>query len=109
VAITYVGGVSSSRNGNANATTTQSLTGLTGGSNSAPSQGDLVVVVCVVGSQGRNPAQAISGYTTLGTQLNTTATTYDTSLQVSYKVMTATPDTSRSLHRGTWQTVRHGQ
>lgn len=97
MAIEYVGGVSGSRNGNSNATTTQSLTGLTGGIASAPAAGDLVIVVCVVGSQGRNPSQAISGYSTLGTQLNRADDTYDTSLQVSYKVQTATPDTSITI------------
>lgn len=97
MAIEYVGGVSSSRNGNSNATTTQSLTTLTGGLASQPAAGDLVLVVCVVGSQGRNASQAISGYTTIGTQLNPTAATYDTSLQVSYKIMTSTPDTSITI------------
>ncbi len=97
MAIEYVGGVSSSRNGNTNATTTQSLTGLTGGIASAPAENDLVIVCCVVGSQTRNTAQAISGYSTLGTQLNPNTVTYDTSLQVSYKKMTATPDTSITI------------
>ena len=95
--ITYVGGVSSSRNGNSNATTTQSLTGLSGGVASQPAEGDVVVVVCVGGSQGRNPDQSISGYTTIGTQLNPNTQTYDTSLQVSYKRMTSTPDTSITI------------
>ncbi len=97
MAITYVGGTSGGRTGNTNATTTQSLTGLTGGAASAPAEGDLVIVCCAVGSQGRNPAQAISGYTTLGTQLNATAVTYDTSMQVSWKFMTSTPDTSITI------------
>jgi hypothetical protein len=97
VAITYVGGVATGRNGNSNSTTTQSLTSLTGGSNSQPSEGDLVIVCCAVGSQGRDSAQAISGYSTLGTQLNQSAVTYDSSMQVSYKVMTSTPDTSITI------------
>lgn len=95
--IQFVGRTSAGRNGNANATTTQSLTGLTGGIASQPAEGDYVFVVCVSGSQGRNPSAAISGYSTIGTQLNVTSTTYDTSLQVSYKKMTSTPDTSITI------------
>ncbi len=91
MAISYVGG---QVGGRAGATSTPAITfALTGGSDSTPQAGDLVVITCVVGSQARNPAQAISGYTALG-QLNPTATTYDTSLDVSWKVMGGTPDTT---------------
>lgn len=94
--ISYVGGVASSRAGSTS-TTTQSLTSLTGGSDSSPSEGDLVVVTVAVGSQGRNPSCAISSWSTIGTQLNVTPTTYDTSLQVSYKFMTSSPDTQITI------------
>ena len=83
MAISYVGGVVAQRAG-ATSTTTQSINGtLTGGSNTAPSVGDLIVATLVVGSAGRNPAQAIttpSGFTTLGTQLLGNGSTYDLSL-----------------------------
>lgn len=94
--ITYVGGVAGSRAGSTS-TTSQSLTSLTGGSDSAPQEGDLVVVTVGVGSQGRNPSCAISGWSTVGTQLSITVDTYDTSLQVSYKFMTSSPDTSVTI------------
>jgi len=97
VAIEFVGGLSSSRNGNSNATTSQSLTSLSGGIASAPAEGDLVIVACAVGSQDRNSDQAISGYSTLGTQLNRSDDTYDASMQVSYKVMGSSPDTSITI------------
>lgn len=94
--ISYVGGVAGSRAGSTS-TTSQSLTSLTGGSDSAPQEGDLVVVTVGVGSQGRNPDCAISGWSTVGTQLSITVDTYDTSLQVSYKFMTSSPDTSVTI------------
>lgn len=94
MAISYVGGQVAGRAG---ATSTPTITfALTGGSNTTPQPGDLVVITAVVGSQGRKPAQAISGYTALG-QLNANGTTYDTSLNVSWKVMGLTPDLSFTL------------
>lgn len=92
--ISYVGG---QVNGRAGVASTATITfSLTGGSNTTPQAGDLVIITAVVGSQARNPAQAISGYTALG-QLNPNATTYDTSLNVSWKFMGATPDTTFTL------------
>lgn len=100
--ISYVGGVSSGRAGSTS-TTTQSLTGLTGGSNSSPSTGDLVVVWCSVGTaSGYAPSGlAISGnnpgaYTTETMQSQTGVTNY-TYAQVSYKIMGATPDTQITI------------
>lgn len=90
----YVGGQVGGRAGVAS--TTSIAFALTGGANASPQPGDLVVITSVVGSQGRNPAQAISGYTALG-QLNPTAVTYDTSLNVSWKVMGALADLSFTL------------
>lgn len=90
--ITYVGGVVSGRTGNSNATIDVSLSsGLTGGSNAGVSAGDLVVVTVCTGSAARSPVVAISGYTNLTAQ-RTTATTYDTNVQTSYKFMGSTPD-----------------
>lgn len=92
--ITYVGGQVSGRAG---ATTTPSTNfALTGGLAAVPAAGDLVIITAVVGSQARNPAQAISGYTALG-QLNPNTQTYDTSLNVSWKRMGSTPDTAFTL------------
>lgn len=92
MAIQYVGGNAIGRAGSVS-TVVQSLSGLSGGIASSPSPGDLVVVTIVVGTQGRNPSQALSGqgYVDL-TQLNSAADTYDTTLGVSYKIMGSTPD-----------------
>jgi hypothetical protein len=92
--ITYVGGQVGGRAGN---TGTSNVTfALTGGSNSTPQAGDLVIIGCTVASQGRTPACAISGYTAQ-TQINANGTTYDTSLNLSYKFMSGTPDTTFTL------------
>ena len=92
--ITYVGG---QVGGRAGSTSTSNVTfALTGGSNSTPQAGDLVVITMVVGSQARNPAQAVTApatFTSLG-QLNPNTQTYDTSMNVSYKFMGGTPDTT---------------
>jgi len=94
MAISYVGGQVGGRAG-ANSTTTVTYA-LTGGSNSTPQAGDFVVVTMVVGSAGRNPAQAVTApgtWSNLG-QLNPNTQTYDTSMDVSYKRMGTTPDTN---------------
>jgi large repetitive protein len=90
VSIAYVGGQVAGRAGIAS---TASITfALTGGLESTPAVGDLVIITAVVGSQARNPAQAISGYTAIG-QLNPTAQTYDTSMDVSWKFLTTAETT----------------
>ena len=92
--ISYVGGQVAGRAGN---TSTASITfSLTGGTDATPQAGDLVIIAVVVGSQARNPACAISGYTALGL-LNSAAATEDTSMDVSYKFMGGTPDTTFTL------------
>lgn len=96
MAIEYVGGVAAGRAGSTS-TTTQSLTSLTGGLAAQPAENDVVVVTVVVGAQARNPDCAISGWSTVGTQLNVTPTTYDTCLQTSYKAMTSSPDTEITI------------
>jgi len=94
MAITYVGG---QVGGRAGSTSTTNITfALSGGSDTTPQAGDLVVIGCAVGSQGRTPACAISGYTA-GTQQDANGTTYDTSLNKSYKFMGLTPDTTFTL------------
>lgn len=97
MAISYVGGQVASRLGSTSSTAV--TFSLTGGSNSTPQAGDLVIVCSAVGSQARNAAQAITtptGYTPLG-QLNPTAATYDTSMNVSWKFMGSTPDTTVTI------------
>lgn len=92
--ITYVGG---QVGGRAGSTSTSNVTfALTGGIDSTPQPGDLVVIGCTVASQARTPACAISGYTS-ETQINANGTTYDTSLNMSWKVMGLTPDTTFTL------------
>lgn len=95
MAISYVGGVVAGRTGNSNATIDVSLSsGLTGGSNTGVSAGDLVVVTVCTASQGRSSTVAVSSPATYQnlTAQRTTATTYDTNVQVSYKFMPSTPD-----------------
>jgi hypothetical protein len=92
--ITYVGGQSGVRAGS---TSTANVSfSLTGGSDATPQAGDLVVITVCVGSQARNPACAVSGYTAYG-QLNASAVTQDISQNVSYKFMGGTPDTQFTL------------
>lgn len=94
MAIAYVGGQVAGR---ANPSSSTSVNfALTGGLAATPANGDLVVITCVTGSSGGTPAMAVSGYTALG-QLDQSAATNDTSLNVSYKRMGASPDTSFTL------------
>jgi hypothetical protein len=96
MAISYVGGQTAGRAGN---TGTSVVTfSFSGGSNTTPSAGDLVVVTIVVGSAGRNPMIDLSaqGYTNL-TQLNPNTASIDTSLCVCYKIMGGTPDTTVTM------------
>lgn len=99
MAISYVGGKGAGNAGSVNGSAIDITTGLTGGSGGAPIEGDLVIVSVCTGTAGRTPATDIttpSGYTPLTAQ-DTTATTYDTNFQVSYKIMGATPDTSVTI------------
>ena len=97
MAISYVGGQVAGRT---NASSALSVNfALTGGSDSVPAAGDLVVVTCVTGSAAGNPAMAVAtpaGYTALG-QLNQSAVTADTSMNTSYKRMGGTPDTAVTI------------
>lgn len=71
-----------------------SLTDLTGGIDTAPQSGDMVVIAYCVGSGSGTPALSFvtSGYTTLASLFSDD--TADTSLVAGYKFMTGTPDTS---------------
>jgi len=97
MAISYVGGVASGRAGSVS-TASQSLTGLAGGSDSQPAEGDLVVVFVSVGTAAayQPTALAISGYSSEAMVSNTAVTNQSFS-QISYKVQTATPDTSITI------------
>lgn len=97
MAIEYVGGQTAGR---ANPSAALAVNfALTGGLASVPGAGDLVIVTCVTGSAAGNPAMAVTTpatYTALG-QLNQSAVTADTSMDVSYKFMPGTPDTSVTI------------
>jgi hypothetical protein len=97
MAIDYVGGQTAGRT---NASSAVSVNfALTGGLASTPAAGDLVIVTAVTGSAAGNPAMAVTtptGYTALG-QLNQSAVTADTSMNVSYKIMGGTPDTAVTI------------
>lgn len=97
MAIQYVGGQVAGR---ANGSAALSVNfALTGGLEAAPADGDLVIVTAVTGSAAGNPAMAVTtpaDYTALG-QLNQSAATNDTSLNVSYKRMGASPDTAVTI------------
>lgn len=93
--IQYVGGRTAGRAGSTSSISAN-LTGLSGGIDTQPSPGDLVIITSVVGTFGINPAQAISGYTALG-QLNASTASYDACLDVSYKFMGSPPDTTFTL------------
>lgn len=100
MAIGYVGGRTAGFVGSvATAVTVAINSGLTGGSSASVSTGDLVVVSVAYGTNGGTPSPAItnpSGYSTLTVQRDNSGT-YDTTHQVSYKFMGATPDTSVNI------------
>lgn len=97
MAIQYVGGQTAGR---ANPSAALSVNyALTGGLAAVPAAGDLVVVTCVTGSQTGTPAMAVTTpatWTSL-TQIDLSATTSDTSINVSYKFMGGTPDTAVTI------------
>lgn len=95
--ITYVGGQVGGRPGATSTVVVPFL--LVGGRAIAPAAGDVVLITVVVGSAGRNPSCAIAtpaGYTPL-TQQNPSSVVSDVSLNVSFKRMGSTPDTSFTL------------
>lgn len=100
MAISYVGGKTGGFVGSVTVGATPALnSGLTGGSDSAVSAGDLVIVTVGYGTNSGTPSPAIvtpSGYTALTVQRENTDT-YDTSHQVCYKFMPSTPDTSVTI------------
>lgn len=96
MAIQYVGGRGAGRAGATSTVSVALNSGLTGGIGSAVAAGDLVVVTICVGTAARQPSLTPSGYTALTAQ-RTTATTYDTNVQTSYKFMGPTPDATVTI------------
>jgi hypothetical protein len=93
MALTYVGGNSNTGTG---ATIAVSLTALTGGSNSSPSAGDLVVVFFGLGASGNWTAtlsEQSGNYTHFGTQSRGNDTR-DAVCRGAYRIQPGTPDTS---------------
>lgn len=95
MAISYIGGTTQAFAGTTS-TVSVSLTGLTGGFDTAPSAGDFVVMFYGTGSNvttGRTlSVSSPSGWTPLTQLLG--SDTYDTHFRGFYKVMGSTPDTS---------------
>jgi hypothetical protein len=90
----YVGGKTFDRAGNTS-TTNISLTNLTGGANTAPLEGDLVVIAVATGSDVNQP-QTVTDYTQIAS-LYSNGENRDTNLWVGYKVMGSTPDTTVTI------------
>jgi hypothetical protein len=89
----YVGGKTFARGGNTT-TTNISLTDLTGGANTAPQTGDLVVIAVAMAA-GNVLSQAVTGYTEIASLY--VDDNIDTNLWVGYKVMGSTPDTTVTI------------
>jgi hypothetical protein len=93
--IDYIGGRAAAFLGTTS-TTNLNLTNLTGGINNAPWADDIVVIFYGIGRADESTNTiSVSGYTSLG--LSRPEDTYATSLDVSYKIMGSTPDTSATL------------
>lgn len=92
--ISYVGGTTSTFVGATNGTQTISLTALTGGSNTSPSIGDVVILAYATGSTAdRSLTVSDAAYLDAATELYANGSTSDTNFHVWYKVLTAA-DTS---------------
>lgn len=89
----YVGGQVTGFTGQTTGTSTVNFS-LTGGVATTPAANDIVLVAYAIGSNSSiNPEMSISGYTNAFTQIFVTDS-QSTEFGVSYKIMTATPDTS---------------
>jgi hypothetical protein len=97
VAIEYVGGQTAGRTNPSSALSVNYA--LSGGLAAVPAAGDFVVVTAVTGSAAGNPAMAVTTPATWNAigQLNQSAVTADTSLDVSHKFMPGTPDTAVTI------------
>lgn len=95
--LAYVGGYVYSNTGSTS-NITISLTSLTGGTNSSPQVGDIVIIGIELGGVS-NLSYRIAGYTTVVDLYADDS--YDSNLQVGYKIMGATPDSSITITGGT--------
>ncbi len=104
--ISYIGGTTLGFLGTTS-TTDVSLTSLTGGVNSSPQEGDLVVVYYGVASVEQDPIgiSVGSSYTNLGEAFQ--EDTYSVSMRVAYKFMGSTPDSAVTLSQ-TFSTANAG-
>jgi len=94
-AVDYIGAVTYSSPGGTGAADTRSLTSLTGGSGSAPSAGDIVLVAVSIGTDDITTYSGPAGYTALLGASGTLADgTVDCIAWLGYKVMGETPDTT---------------
>lgn len=97
----YVGGRTQSGSGTTS-NITVSLTGLSGGTDTEPLEGDIVIIAIeLCGTSDKS--YRISGYTEIADLYAND--TEDSNLQVGYKFMGATPDTSASITGGTGSTA----
>lgn len=97
MALEYVGGQVAGR-ANPSAATAVNYA-LSGGLAATPSIGDFVIVTCVTGSAGGNPAMTVTApgtWSNIGL-LNQSAVTADTSLDVSYKFLASGETTSLTI------------
>jgi hypothetical protein len=102
--LSYVGGFTQGYSGTASNIVVP-LTTLTGGTDSAPSADDIVVVCFSIGTTATR-ALVIAGYTIIATGYAND--TFDTELRAGYKLMGVTPDTTVTLTGGTISTAAAG-
>jgi hypothetical protein len=99
--LSYVGGrTQTSTGGTANLSV--SLTALTGGTDTAPQEGDLVIIAMCIASTA-NRAYRISGYDVIADLYAND--TFDSNFQVGYKIMGSTPDTTATITGGSGSTA----
>lgn len=91
--IRYVGGTTAQITGSISTTTSISLTALTGGMDTQPREGDVVIVYYGTGAgEDRAIGVTTAGYTEIAELYSND--NEDVNLSVSYKAMSSTPDTS---------------
>ncbi len=92
---TYVGGNSGTWVGSTSSNNNVSLSALSGGSNSSPSQGDLVIAVYSTGSvadRALSIGDGTNAYALIDAELYANGSNTDTNFRIAYKFMGATPD-----------------
>lgn len=96
--LTYVGGKLQGGNGSTSDISI-SLTSLTGGTDSSPQAGDIVIIAAQLFNSS-NLTYSLTNYTQI-TDLYTTASNVIINLHVGYKIMGSTPDTTAVIFKGT--------